>query len=129
MPKNHIVFYQETAGDAPVVDWLRELRITNANAYTKCRVSLARLALLGHELRRPEADFLRDGIHELRVHLGSVNYRLLYFFHERTDSIVVHALTKKAAVPAVDINRAITRKAAFTSNPILHSFEGDLDDV
>src|SRR5579862_7955409 len=113
MPKSHVVFYQEKAGDAPVVDWLRELNATNEKAHEKCRVALARLALLGYELRRPEADFLRDGIHELRIHLGSVNYRLLYFFHVRTDSIVVHALTKEDAVPAVEINRAIARKAAF----------------
>jgi putative component of toxin-antitoxin plasmid stabilization module len=129
MPKTHVVFYQEKAGDAPVVDWLRELRSTNAKAYTRCRVSLARLTLLGYELRRPEADFLRNGIHELRIHWGSVNYRLLYFFHERTDSVVVHALTKEDAIPAVDINRAIARKIAFIANPNLHTFTGDIDDA
>ena len=37
-----------------------------------------RLAELGHELRRPEGDHLRDGIYELRARL---NYRLPYFFH------------------------------------------------
>ena len=129
MPKSHVIFYQEKAGDAPVVDWLRELNATNEKAHEKCRVALARLALLGYELRRPEADFLRDGIHELRIHLGSVNYRLLYFFHERTDSIVVHALTKEDAVPIVEINRAIARKAAFIVNPTLHTFTGDIDDA
>jgi hypothetical protein len=54
---------------------------------------------------------------------------IILTLHERTDSIVVHALTKEDAVPAVEINRAIARKAAFTSNPILHSFDGELDDV
>jgi len=129
MPKSHVIFYQEKASDTPVMDWLRELRRINVDAFHKCRVSLARLALLGHELRRPEADFLCAGIHELRVHLGSVNYRLLYFFHERTDSVVVHALTKEDIVPSADINRAIARKAAFTANPLIHSFEGEIDDV
>jgi putative component of toxin-antitoxin plasmid stabilization module len=80
MPASHIIFYQEKAGDAPVVDWLKELNATNEKAHDKCQAALIRLALLGHELRRPEADYLRDGIHELRIHLGSVNYRLLYFF-------------------------------------------------
>jgi phage-related protein len=129
MPKSHIIFYREKAGNAPVVDWLRELNATNDKAYEKCRVAIARLALMGHELRRPESDYLRDGIHELRVHLGSVNYRLLYFFHERTDSIVVHALTKEDAVLAVDINRAIARKAAFIANPFIHTFKGEIDDA
>jgi hypothetical protein len=43
-------------------------------------VRIERLRDLGHELRRPEADYLRDGIYELRVGLGSVNHRMLYSF-------------------------------------------------
>src|SRR5882724_2303809 len=112
MPSIHVVFYQEKEGDAPVVEWLKELNATNPKAYDKCRAAVVRLAVLGHELRRPEADYLRDGIHELRVRLGSVNYRLLYFFHGQTVSVIAHGLTKEAAVPAGDIKRAITRKAA-----------------
>ncbi|MGA3007360.1 MAG: type II toxin-antitoxin system RelE/ParE family toxin [Opitutaceae bacterium] len=129
MPKSLIVFYQEKAGDAPVVDWLRELNATNEKAHDKCQAALIRLALFGHELRRPDADYLRDGIHELRVRCGSVNYRLLYFFHEGTDSIVVHALTKEDIVPVADINRALARKAAFTANPTLHTFQGETADA
>jgi ribosome-binding protein aMBF1 (putative translation factor) len=82
------------------------------------------LAFLGHELRRPEADNLRDDIYELRIRSGSVNYRLLYFFHGRTVSVVAHGLTKEAAVPAAAINHAIARKAAFTANPSAHTFKG-----
>jgi phage-related protein len=129
MPSIHIVFYQEKEGDAPVVDWLKELNETNTKAFDKCRAALARLALLGHELRRPEADYLRDGIYELRVRLGSVNYRLLYFFHGQTVSVIAHGLTKEAAVPASDIKRAIARKAAFSSNPTAHTFRGEIDDA
>lgn len=33
---------------------------------------------MGHELRRPEADFLRDGIYELRTSLGVLHHRILY---------------------------------------------------
>ena len=36
----------------------------------KCYLLLERLREMGHELRWPEADFLRDGIYELRVSLG-----------------------------------------------------------
>jgi putative component of toxin-antitoxin plasmid stabilization module len=125
-PAIQVVFFQEKEGDAPVVEWLRELNETHAKAYDKCRAALARLALLGHELRRPEGDCLRDGIHELRVRSGSVNYRLLYFFHGRTVSVVAHGLTKEAAVPAVDINRAIALKSVYTANPIAHTFRGEI---
>jgi putative component of toxin-antitoxin plasmid stabilization module len=129
MPSINVVFYQEREGDAPVVEWLQELHETNARAFLKCRAAITRLALLGHELRRPEADYLRDGIHELRIRVGSVNYRLLYFFHGRTISVLAHGLTKEADVPATDINRAITRKTAFTANPTAHTFRGDIDDA
>jgi putative component of toxin-antitoxin plasmid stabilization module len=129
MPPSQIVFFQERAGDAPVVDWLGELRKTNAKAFIKCRAALTRLALLGHELRRPEADYLRDGVYELRIRLGSVNYRLLYFFHGRTVSVVAHGLTKEDNVSAAAINRAIAGKAAFTANPSLHTFKGEIDDA
>ena len=53
----------------------------------------------------------------------------IIFFHERTDSVVVHALTKEDTVPAVDINRAIARKTTFSDNPFVHTFKGDIDDV
>lgn len=110
-----------------MVDWLKELRKNDAKAFTKCRAALARLAQLGHELRRPEADLLRGGIYELRVRMGSVNYRLLYFFHQRTVSVVAHGLTKEDVVPSTDINRAIARKAAYAANPTAHTFKGEID--
>ena len=129
MPSIHVVIYQEQEGDAPVVEWLRELNATNFKAFDKCRAAIARLALLGHELRRPEADYLRHGIYELRVRLGSVNYRLLYFFHGQTVSVIAHGLTKEAAVPATDIKRALAPKSVFTANPAVHTFKGEIYDA
>lgn len=70
VPRTQVVFYQEAAGSVPVLDWLDTLP---AKAQDKCRVKIERLQDLGHELRRPEADLLRDGIYELRVGLlGSI---------------------------------------------------------
>ena len=76
-------------------------------ALDKCTVRIERLAELGHELRRPEADFLRDGIYELRVGLQHVNYRMLYFFHGRTAAVVSHGVVKEAEVPRREIEKAI----------------------
>ncbi len=129
MPATAVIFYQEETGESPVVEWLQELDATHPKAYDKCRAAVARLALLGHELRRPEADYLRDGVHELRVRLGSVNYRLLYFFHGRTVCVIAHGLTKEAAVSAADLRRALARKAAFTAHPALHTYHGEIDDA
>ena len=81
MPQTKVVFYRETDGTVPLLDWLDALP---RPAVVKCRVKLDRLKELGHELRRPEADFLRDGVSELRIRLQRINYRLLYFFHGKT---------------------------------------------
>jgi hypothetical protein len=122
MPRTEVIFYREDALEVPVLDWLRELRRTDEKAYAKCVAAIGRLAGLGHELRRPLADFLRDGIHELRVHKGRVQYRILYFFHGRSVAILAHALTKEDEVPAVDIERAIRRKKAFAAHPAQHTY-------
>jgi phage-related protein len=70
MPKTTVVFYQDGPNTVPVLDWLNSLP---TKALDKCRVRIERLRDLGHELRRPEADFLRDGIYELRIRLGTTN--------------------------------------------------------
>lgn len=94
MPRVDAVFYQEAGEDVPVLDWLKQLRGTDQQAYAKCIAAIERLAEFGHELRRPLSDFLRDGIHELRVRKGRVNYRILYFFHGRNLVVLAHAITK-----------------------------------
>ena len=80
------------------------------------------MAEFGHELRRPLADMLRDGIYELRIRKGRVNFRILYFFHGRNLAVLGHALTKEAEVPDTDIERAIRRKKLFVASPEQHSY-------
>ena len=77
----------------------------------------------GHELRRPEADFLRDGIYELRVSRRGVHYRILYFFHGAVAAVVSHGLVKEQAVPPEEIDRAIERKKRFEANPSKHTYQ------
>jgi hypothetical protein len=84
---------------------------------------LKRLEELGHELRRPEADLLRDGVYELRIGLQGINYRILYFFHEHTAAVVSQGLTKERRVPPRDIDEAVKRKELFGANPKRHTFE------
>lgn len=84
---------------------------------------------LGHELRRPEADLLRDGIYDLRARLGTVNYRILYFFHDREVAVLAHAITKENEIPIVEINRALERRRMFAANPAAHTFIGDIENA
>lgn len=126
MPRTVVVFFKDETGRVPVVDWLRALRRTDRKAYAKCVVRIRRLVEMGHELRRPEADFLRDGIYELRAKKGRVNYRMLYFFYGSQMAILGHALTKEGAIPDAEIERTIKRKEAFVRNPARHSYEEEV---
>lgn len=78
----------------------------------------------GHELRRPEADYLRDDIYELRASYQGTHYRMLYFFHGRTAVVVSHGIVKESAVPPREIAVAVKRKKAFQADPDKHGFEG-----
>jgi phage-related protein len=120
MSRIDVVFYQETAETVPVLDWLDRLP---AKAQVKCRVRIERLRDLGHELRRPEADYLRDGIYELRVGLGGMNYRMLYFFHGRIAAVLAHGLVKEREVPPREIEEALRRKRKFELDPRRHTYK------
>ncbi|MHB1556276.1 MAG: type II toxin-antitoxin system RelE/ParE family toxin [Isosphaeraceae bacterium] len=120
MPQTQVVFYRDEDGAVPILKWLDALP---DRALDKCRVKLERLRDLGHELRRPEADYLRDGIYELRVRVGSVNYRMLYFFHENIAAVVSYGLTKERRVPSRDIDRAVAAKQRFVADPRRHTHQ------
>src|SRR5688500_14176493 len=120
MPQTRVVLYREDDGRVPIFEWFDGLP---PKVVVKCRLRLERLRNLGHELRRPEADLLRDGIHELRVGFQGLNYRMLYFFHGSVAAVVSHGLTKEQAVPPAEIDRAIRRRAAYLAGPARHSQE------
>jgi phage-related protein len=120
VPRTKVVFYREAEDTVPLLEWFEKIP---ARAKAKCRLRLDRLGERGHELRRPEADYLRDGIYELRVAMGSVNYRMLYFFCGTTAAVVSHGLAKEQAVPAREIELARRRKDAFTRDPAAHTCE------
>jgi phage-related protein len=119
VPRTKVLYYREEDGRVPVVDWLSELPAT---ARVKCQAYLARLEAEGHELRRPIADYLRDGIHELRPSHQGVHYRILYFFQGTRAVVVSHGLTKERAVPKAEIERAIARMTRFQADPGRHSY-------
>jgi len=60
----------------PLLEWARH---ATSEAASKCRVRIEPLAELGHELRRPEADFVRDEICALQ----GQNFGMHYLFHAR----------------------------------------------
>lgn len=84
VPGTDVFFYKDSDGYVPVQAWLAQLQRRNRRAFARCYQRIQRLVECGHELRRPEADFLRDGIYELRIREGNVQYRILYFFHGKS---------------------------------------------
>ena len=123
MPQTRLLLYKEADGSIPVKQWLEELQRTDRRGFAKCVERIRRLAALGHELRRPHADFLRDGVYELRARRGTVNYRVLYFFRGKGIAVLAHGLTKKGKVPKADIDRVVRRKKAHEKDPAKHIHE------
>ena len=120
MPKAEVVFFCGEDGQALILEWMDELP---AKAQDKCTVRIERLAEQGHELRRPEADYLRDGIYELRVKHARVNYRMLYFFFGPNRAVVTHGFSKQEAkVPNKETDRALRLKRAYERRPSTHTY-------
>ena len=119
MPQIEVVFFMEDDGTVPVLDWLDGL---GDKARAKCLVKIERLRQMGHELRRPEADYLRDGVYELRIALQGIKYRILYFFHKRTLAVLGHGLIKQRVVSPKEIDWAVERKNKFERDPEGHSY-------
>jgi phage-related protein len=119
MPPVEVILYKEEDGTVPVIDWFDTL---TQKARIKCMAWLGRLETFGHELQRPDADYLRDGIYELRVGLQGVNYRMLYFFHGTAAVVVSHGLVKERRVPPREIEKAVERKGKFEQDPLQHAF-------
>ena len=85
---------------------------------------------VGHQLRRPTADYLRDGIHELRAKYQHVQYRILYSFSGKDFAVLSHAIIKKdKAVPDRDIDRAVERLKKFMQDPKRYSVEVEIRDA
>jgi len=121
MTKTKVVFYKEKdETTAPLLEWLDTIPL---KARLKCLTRIERLGEEGHQLRRPEADLLRDKIYELRASLQGIHYRILYFFHGNIAAVLSHGIVKEDSVPPIEIDRAIQRRKNFEINPKLHTYE------
>jgi hypothetical protein len=120
MPETQVILYKEKDGTVPLLAWLDALP---AKVQLKCVARVERLKQEGHALRRPEADFLRDKIYELRVGFNGMNYRMLYFFHGNIAAVVSHGIVKEAKVPPKEIDQAIERMTKFEHDPETHTYK------
>ena len=118
MPKTKLRAFRKDDGTIPLIEWLDGLP---NKAKLNNLVKIERLRDMGFELRRPDCDYLDDGIYELRAKHGTVNYRILYAFVGKNIILLSHGCTKKKSVPKTEIERAIKNLAQYNENPEKHS--------
>ena len=112
-------FFRNVDGKCPILEALDQLPDqVKAKAY----VRIERLAEMGNQLKRPECDYLQDGIYELRWRFVKVQYRILYFFAGESIVVLSHLITKEKEVPSGEIKKAIVYKSLFEKDPEKHTY-------
>lgn len=105
-----IIFYEDEDG-CPMNDFINLLSDKNKKKMIRW---INYLKTVGVDLRRPQGDYLRDGIYELRISLSNNNTRTLYFFCYETDIVLTHTFIKTTKeVPESEIQRAIKYKEKY----------------
>jgi phage-related protein len=107
MPQTMVIFFAEPDGTAPLLSWMDGLP---SKVQDKCYVKIERLGEMGYELR---------------IAYRSIQYRVLYFFHENI-AVISHGLKKESEVPGKDIEMALKRMEMFKLNPQLHTYEEEI---
>lgn len=88
----NLVLYTTERDDSPIDEFLDGL---DNKSRAKVAAHLSLLEEEGPNLKRPYADIVRGKIRELRIHYGSNQYRILYFFQVRDQIVLLHAFSKK----------------------------------
>jgi len=100
----NICFFIDKRGRAPVKEFIEEL---TQDEQTKALAYIEELKRQGHNLRRPIADYVKDGVYELRPKAN----RLFFFFFLRENAVLVHAIKKKTdKIPENEVKVCIRRK-------------------
>ncbi len=102
--RKHRVAYLTISGRKPVEDF-----VENKDEKGKAKIDFCFNLLMekGPGLKRPYAAYLRDKIWELRPGINTEEYRLLYFWFDKT-AVFVHAVDKKDFKQS-DIDTAVKR--------------------
>jgi phage-related protein len=104
----HIIFFRNVSGQCPFEKFIDNLPKEDAEEVV---ASVAALRELGNMARRPLADYLGDGIYELRARRLKKQFRILYSFAGRRKILILTGFVKKSrAVPAKEIKKALALK-------------------
>ena len=109
--KWHVTYYSKQDGSKPVETYLKKLPI---NERAKALAFIELLEEKGPNLHRPYADFLEDGIHELRIKLTRTQVRILYFFCYQNIIVLTNTFDKHSdKVPREQIKLAKENRTDF----------------
>lgn len=99
-----ISYFIDERGYNPVKDFIDSLPVKER---AKVFAYIIELKNQGHNLRRPMADYLGNGIYELRPQ----NNRIFYFFFLKDNVVLVHAIKKKSdKIPEGGLNLCLKRR-------------------
>jgi len=99
-----IYCFIDERGKSPVIDFIKALPVKER---AKIFAYISELEKQGNNLRRPMADYLEDGIYELRPK----DNRIFYFFYLKNNAVLVHAIKKRSReIPRNDLNLCLRRK-------------------
>ena len=100
----HVIYYETIDGSCPISEFIESRDMRNQ---AKLLSMISLLEERRPNLPRPYADFLEDGIHEMRIKLSGEQIRILYFFCYHEFVILTHAFRKTTErVPASEIQKA-----------------------
>ena len=109
----HVLYYETVDGQCPVEEFIVA---RNQRNRAKILAWIAALKERGPNLPRPYADFLEDGIHELRIRLSGDRIRILYSFCFKDFVVLTNVLSKTTdKVPITAIKEAKRCCADFLS--------------
>ena len=101
---NSICFFVDERGAKPVMEFIDKLPVKDQ---AKIITYLGELRSEGHKMRRPMADYLGEGIYEVRPK----DNRIFYFFYLRENVVLLHAIRKKTdKIPKDDLDLCLKRK-------------------
>ncbi len=104
MLKN-VFYFSDERGRYPVKEFIYSL---SPSEQKKAISYLIALRDFGHNLHRPMADYVTQGLYELRPRAN----RIFYFFYLGESAVLVHAIRKTSdKLPERDIILALKRKA------------------
>ena len=105
----NVYFFVDEKGNNPVRQFIETLP---DKEQAKIAAYVSELKIQGHNLRRPLADYLGEGIYELRPK----DNRVFYFFLMKDNMVLVHAIRKKTnKILKEDLALCLKRKAEVVS--------------